>query len=229
MVDWQKDNSNQNSAKLKIALCPSYPFLTPAKLKLQNSSISVGAQDVSEFDSGAYTSEVSAAMLVEMGCDFCIVGHSEARENLYQNDEKINKKLTQLIKSNIIPILCVGESLEIREKGKEKEFVLNQLKNSLKGLNPKELIVAYEPIWAIGTGKTATSKQANEMHEAIYDLLKSLSLKNFSVLYGGSVNQDNAKELFSMPKIDGALVGGASLKAQSFKEICGATLCLISS
>lgn len=212
---------------VKVILCVPFPFLTPVKNQLGNHArIAVAAQNCNEHQSGAYTGEVSAAMLKSIGIPYVILGHSERRQYYHESNEILMQKVDAAFANGLIPIFCCGESLDIREAGEQNEFVTNQLTQSLFHLGSeaiKKLIIAYEPIWAIGTGKTASAQQAQDMHAVIR---KHLAEKygneianEITILYGGSVNAGNAKELFSCPDVDGGLVGGASLKSREFVEI----------
>lgn len=190
----------------------------------------IASQNISHKDSGAFTGETSPVALKEMKIDYAIIGHSERRSIFNEDDNFINQKVINSLKSSITPILCIGETLEQREAGKTLDIVLSQIKAGLKDIEIKskdDVILAYEPVWAIGTGKSATSDEAGEVHDEIRKLLKS-SYPSFgqdiSILYGGSVKPENVVELLSKPNINGALVGGASLKAQSFSKLCKATL-----
>lgn len=177
-------------------------------------------------DSGAFTGEISAPMLKELDIDYCVIGHSERRQYFAETDETINKKLKQSFKYDIIPILCVGETLEERESGKTNDIVKSQVVADIKGLDKdlvSKLVIAYEPIWAIGTGKTATSEQANEVISYIREVVKELYndevSENVRIQYGGSVKPDNVEEIMNQSDIDGALVGGASLKPSDFIKL----------
>ena len=188
--------------------------------------ISVAAQNCSQFDNGAYTGEVSTAMLADIDVKYVIVGHSERRQLFGDTDDVINKKLIKCYEKDITPILCCGETLEQRESGNHFKTVENQIIEALKSIsvgNLKNTIIAYEPVWAIGTGKTASPQQAQEMHQYIREIIKKLydveTANNISILYGGSVNAKNATELFAQSDIDGGLVGGASLKLNDFVAI----------
>lgn len=202
-----------------VAICPTYIALKDVKEILYMSNIKVGAQNVYFEDSGAYTGEISAEMLKNIGIDYCIIGHSERREYFNETDESVNKKAKKLLEKDIIPIICVGEKKEQREKGTYLSLVKNQVVQALNGISENDVIkviIAYEPIWAIGTGLTATSEQAEEMCKYIRQLITELYNenvgKNIRILYGGSVNVKNSQELLNQPNVDGALVGGASLK-----------------
>lgn len=192
--------------------------------------ILIGAQNVSKEDNGAFTGETSAASLMEMGAHFCLVGHSERRSLYKESDEFINAKVKKSIDKGLVPVLCVGESLDEREADKTKDVVLGQVKAGLKDVelnNEAELIVAYEPVWAIGTGKTATPEMAQEVHASIRALLIKLygeTGKDISILYGGSVKPANVEELLAQEDINGGLVGGASLKADDFSKLCNAAI-----
>ncbi|NLM75209.1 MAG: triose-phosphate isomerase [Clostridiaceae bacterium] len=192
----------------------------------KGSNIKVAAQNCHWEPSGAYTGEVSCSMLKELGVDYVIIGHSERREYFAETDEMVNKKARAILDNGMIPIICCGESLTQREQGVTKEHVRYQIKIALLGITAEEaskIVIAYEPIWAIGTGKTATTEQAEEVCGIIRELVEELYSKDVAekirILYGGSVKPENAKELFAMPNIDGGLVGGASLKSDSFEKI----------
>lgn len=204
-----------------------FPYLLLAKEKLKHSkNFFVAAQNCYTKESGAYTGEVSAPMLSSCGIDYVIIGHSERREYFNENNFTLSQKVDVCLKNGLKPVFCCGESLAIREGGTQNEYVETQLKESLLHLEAgqvRNFIIAYEPIWAIGTGKTATAEQAQEMHAHIRNILKekygSEVAKTVSILYGGSVKASNAKEIFGKPDVDGGLVGGASLKASEFVEI----------
>lgn len=209
-----------------VVVCPPFPYLDHAVEAAAGSRIGIGAQNVHPAGSGAYTGEVSAAMLKDMGIDRCIVGHSERRNIFGEDDAFIREKLRALLEAEIDPILCVGENLVHRESGHQESVVRRQLDAALEGMEDDRalrLCVAYEPVWAIGAGKTATAEQAREMHGFIRGLLQErfdrVVAGAVSILYGGSVNSQNAGELLSQPEVDGVLVGGASLEAESFLAI----------
>ncbi len=192
--------------------------------------VAAGGQDVSKYEKGAYTGEVSADMLVDVGAKYCIVGHSERREYHHESDSLVNEKAKALVSRGIVPIICVGESLEQREKDLTMEYIAYQVKAALNGIDGTQVrrcIIAYEPIWAIGTGKTASAEQAQEVCAEIRAVIRKLygarSARAVSILYGGSMNAKNAAELLSMPDIDGGLIGGASLKPVDFAAIVAAT------
>ncbi|MCI8341847.1 MAG: triose-phosphate isomerase [Firmicutes bacterium] len=211
--------------KADVIFCVPVIDIIPAAKALEETNISLGAQNVYFEENGAFTGETSPSMLKECGVKYVIVGHSERREYFGETDSIVNKKVKKIIEHGMTPILCCGETLEQREKGITIEWVRMQLKGALHGIdscNVKNMVIAYEPIWAIGTGKTATSEQAQEVCAAIRNVVDELYGKevseNIRIQYGGSVNAKNAAELFSMGDIDGGLVGGASLK-EEFKEI----------
>ena len=219
MVDEVKDRA--------VVVCPPATALTLAVKKIgQSVNIGVGAQNVHWEESGAFTGELSAAMLKDVGVKYVIVGHSERREYFGDTDETVNKRAKAAIAAGIIPIICVGESLETREANAYKDFVAAQVKKAFEGmgaLSAAKCVVAYEPIWAIGTGKTATFEQAQEVCEMIRATLAELYDAEVAdairILYGGSVKPDTINGLMEKPDVDGALVGGASLKAQDFSKI----------
>jgi triosephosphate isomerase len=212
--------------KAQIAVCSPYVYIPQVADLLRNTSISYGAQNVSEFDAGAYTGEVSASMLKEFGCHYAIVGHSERRSIYQESSQQVADKFLAAQKSSIKPVLCVGELLEEREAGKTENVVAEQLDTVIAaaGIDAlKDAVIAYEPVWAIGTGKTATPEQAQQVHAFIRKRLADQNAavaEAMQILYGGSVKPDNAKELFSQPDIDGGLIGGASLDAKGFLSIC---------
>ncbi len=217
----------ENVKDRAVVICPPATALTLAVRKVGSSAnIGVGAQNVHWEESGAYTGELSAAMLKDVGARYVIVGHSERREYFGDTDETVNKRAKAAIAAGIVPIICVGESLETREAGNYKDFVAAQVKKAFAGLgalSAAKCVVAYEPIWAIGTGKTATFEQAQEVCEMIRATLAGLYDAEVAdairILYGGSVKPDTIDGLMEKPDVDGALVGGASLKAQDFSRI----------
>jgi triosephosphate isomerase (TIM) len=212
---------------VRVILCVPYPYLVPVKNQLgKNSRIEVGAQNCSEHEAGAYTGEVSAAMLRSMGIPYVILGHSERRQYFHEDGKLLAKKIDIALKYGLTPIFCCGESLDVREKNQHEKLVRQQVEEALFHLGAsaiENIVIAYEPVWAIGTGKTASAQQAQDMHAVIRQHLASKFdesvANNVSILYGGSVNAGNAKELFSNPDVDGGLVGGASLKSREFTEI----------
>ncbi len=206
-----------------VIICPPFTSLSLAASLIKGSQIKLGAQNMYYEESGAFTGEVSASMLKSAGCEYVILGHSERRTIFGEKDEQINKKIKKALSSGLKPIFCVGETLEEREIGVTNDIIKRQVNEGLSGLSEKDLdtiIIAYEPVWAIGTGKTATPAQAQEVHSFIRSLISGLfspaSAEKMIIQYGGSVKPDNAKELLSQKDIDGALVGGACLKAESF-------------
>ena len=214
------------SGKVDVIVCPPFTSLETGANLLKESPVKLGAQNMHFEDSGAFTGEISASMLKSVGCEYVILGHSERRTIFNENDEMINKKLKKALSSTLKPIFCVGETLEEREANRTEKVIEKQIIEGLAGIpesEMKNIIIAYEPVWAIGTGKTATPAQAEEVHVFIRNLVKRLYSPSVSdsiiIQYGGSVKPDNSKELLNMPNIDGALVGGACLKADSFVEI----------
>ena len=212
----------------EVILCVPYTDLFYALLTAQNTNIKIGAQNMHFAESGAYTGEISGKMLKSINVEYVIIGHSERRQYFNETDETVNKKVKAAFENGLKPIVCVGETLEQREAGKVEEIITNQTKLALDGLTNEQVentIIAYEPIWAIGTGKTATKEDANNAIKAIRKKIAEIYGQNVAdgviIQYGGSVKSSNAKELFSMSDIDGALVGGASLKADEFSKIVG--------
>lgn len=213
-------------AVAEVVVCVPFPAITEVKKAAEGSNIKVGAQNMHWEEKGAFTGEVSPLMLKEAGVEYVIIGHSERRQYFAETDETVNRKLHAAFKYGLNPILCVGESLEQRESGVTSEVVTGQVEKALQGITREQassLVVAYEPIWAIGTGRTATPQQANEVNSLIREILERLYGKETAgivrVQYGGSVTAQNAAELFAMPDIDGGLVGGASLKLDDFEII----------
>ena len=217
---------NVKNAKCEIILCVPYTDLFYSLLTAQNTNIKIGAQNMHWEESGAYTGEVSPNMLKCINVEYVIIGHSERRQYFAETNETVNKKIRSALKHELIPILCVGETAIQREKGIQEEVIKEQIKKALSEISQddaKKIIIAYEPIWAIGTGKVATKEDANNMLKCIRKEIENLYsvdvAQNISLLYGGSVKKENAKELFSTSDIDGALIGGASLKVEEFNEI----------
>lgn len=214
-----------DSKQVEMAIMPSFPHLPLIAERLQGSSIRYGAQDLSVHSKGAFTGEVSASMLADLGCHYAIVGHSERRQGHAESDELVVEKAQQALASGLRPIVCVGETLAEREKGDAQVVVLRQLKPLLATLNEGELaqvVIAYEPVWAIGTGLTASPEQAQEMHACIRAAINATNetaASELLILYGGSVKPENADQLFAQKDINGALVGGAALDAASFLKI----------
>lgn len=216
---WVKD------AKDEVVVCVPFTSIQIAIEQTYGTNIKVGAQNLHWEENGAYTGEVSASMLKDLGVEYVIIGHSERRQYFGETDESVNKKIHTALKYGLKPIVCVGESLEQREQGVTEDLVRYQIKTALSNVKLdeiKNIVIAYEPIWAIGTGRTATKEQANEVCGVIRDCILKLYGVNvansIAIQYGGSVSADNANELFNMPEIDGGLVGGASLKSD-FEKI----------
>lgn len=222
-------NDFVNAQPLKnidAVVAPSYLHLEAALKAATNKMLSISAQDCAAYENGAYTGEVSASMLAECGVELVILGHSERRAILGERSETIYGKLRLALKEGLYPILCVGESLEVRKDGKYLDFVCQQLDDSLKDLNEHELerlLIAYEPVWAIGTGETASSEQAQEVHHHLRAHLAKKYDSSFAddvpLLYGGSLKPENARDIFSQPDVDGGLIGGASLSFESFSQL----------
>jgi triosephosphate isomerase len=208
------------------AVCAPFPYLSEVALSLQGKRTAWGAQDCSAHESGAYTGEVSAAMLAEFGCRFVIVGHSERRAYHAESDQLVADKAKIALKHQLVPIVCVGETLAEREANQTDAVVKRQLSAVIHALGHciSQIVVAYEPVWAIGTGRTASPEQAQAVHALLRAQLQAATPKSqeMHILYGGSVKPDNAATLFSQPDIDGGLIGGASLKAAEFAAICRA-------
>lgn len=215
--------------KCDVIICPPFTSLNDVNSLVKNTQVKLGAQNMFYEDSGAYTGEISVSMLKSVGCEFVILGHSERRAIFGETDEIINKKIKKAIESGLKAIFCIGETLSQRENGETNDVVRIQVIRGLQdisGQDLKNIVIAYEPIWAIGTGKTATPEQAQEVHSFIRDLIKenysNESAEELIIQYGGSVKPDNAVTLLSQTDIDGALVGGACLKADSFLSIIAA-------
>lgn len=214
-------------AKNDVLICVPFTNLETAVRLTEGTNVKVGAQNMDYHDSGAYTGEVSADMLLDAGVKYVVIGHSERREYYNETDKTVNLKVLKALEKGITPVLCCGESLEQREGGITFDWVRMQIKLALAGVEDvTKVVIAYEPIWAIGTGKTATSEQAEEVCGAIRECVASLygkdAAEKTTILYGGSVNAKNAAELFAMENIDGGLVGGASLKTADFTVIANA-------
>jgi triosephosphate isomerase len=236
--NWKMNGSRVTNAELladlkaagpmdaEVAVCAPFPYLADVALSLQGSSIGWGAQDCSAHASGAYTGEVAAPMLAEFGCRYVIVGHSERRAMHGEGDQLVADKAQAALAAKLTPIVCVGETLAQREAGAMQEVVKRQMSAVIHTLAHciSQIVVAYEPVWAIGTGRTATPEQAQEVHALLRAQLHAASERSgeMKILYGGSVKADNAAALFAQPDIDGGLIGGASLKAADFVAICRA-------
>jgi len=219
-----------NKEYVDTVICAQAPVLRDL-VKRQGENLRIGAQNMHESDEGAYTGEVSAALLENIGVDYSIIGHSERREYFNETDESVNKKIHQAFRHDITPIVCVGENLDIREKGETDLHVTAQVKKALKGVGDNEmrkLVIAYEPIWAIGTGKTATPEQANDTIKTIREVVATLYdagvAESVRILYGGSVKPGNIDDLMKESDIDGALVGGASLSTDDYLTLVKAAL-----
>ncbi len=223
IVELIKSHEFENTA---VIVCPPSPYLELATDQAYENDLYVGAQNISNFESGAYTGEVSAAMLESMGVDYCIIGHSERRKYFNESHEILAEKVNVALKHNIIPIFCCGELLPEREAEKHFDIIEAQLEDSffhLKKGDFDNIVIAYEPVWAIGTGVTASPEQAQEMHHFIRGLIAHKydisTAENTPILYGGSCNGKNAKDLFANADVDGGLIGGASLKSDEFIQI----------
>lgn len=219
--------ADEVKGNVRVVLCVPFPYLVPVKNQLGKSArVEVGAQNCSEHEAGAYTGEVSAPMLRSAGIPYVILGHSERRQYFHEDAKLLAKKVDIALKHGLTPIFCCGEALEVREKNQHEALVKQQVEEALFHLDAatiEKIVIAYEPVWAIGTGKTASAQQAQDMHAVIRRHLASKydasTADNVSILYGGSVNAANAKELFACADVDGGLVGGASLKSREFTEI----------
>lgn len=216
----------ENLTDVEIVICPPFTNLWAAAEKLESSNVKLGAQNLHWEEEGAFTGEISPDMLKEIPCDFVIVGHSERRKYFAETDELVNRKIKTALKHELVPIVCVGETIEQREQGITMDWVISQVEKALEGItveDAKKIVFAYEPIWAIGTGKTASSDDAQEVilaiREKIADLYNEEVADEIRILYGGSVKPETIDELMREPDVDGALVGGASLKADSFHRI----------
>lgn len=208
----------------EVLICPPFTSIESSIETTKDSALMIGAQNLSHEESGAFTGEVSGEMIKAVGCEYAIVGHSERRALYYETDTIINAKVLKALEHGLTPILCVGETLDERKDEKLFDIIGTQLEKGLGSINKdQKIVVAYEPVWAIGTGLTATPEEAEEVHSFIREVLEDLfdneKSQKTQILYGGSVKPDNANELFSKPNIDGALIGGASLKADDFRKI----------
>jgi len=226
LINGLKAQAASFDSKVTVAVCPPFTSLAIAANLLKGSSIKLGAQNMSEHDEGAYTGEISWKMLKSAGCEYVTLGHSERRQYFSETNELINAKARKALANGLKPIICVGETLDQREKGVTSQIITAQVKGVLAGIGSQDLAqvtIAYEPVWAIGTGKNATPVQAQEVHLEIRKLVGQLynwaSAEQIIIQYGGSVKPENAKDLLAQDDIDGALVGGACLKADSFATI----------
>ena len=211
---------------VEIAVCPPSVYLDAVRQALGDSAVRLGGQDMYPASNGAFTGEISSAMLLDLGCHYVILGHSERRALMGETDEQVNRKTRAALENGLTPIVCLGESLDQRESGKTREVVSGQFENSLAGLDEagiSRIVIAYEPVWAIGTGKVATPEQAEAVHDDLRKMLENRYntevAERVQLLYGGSVKPGNAADLLAQPNVDGALVGGASLKADDFSGI----------
>ncbi len=210
----------------EVVVAPPFTSLHALKDTVRDTNIALAAQNMHWEDKGAFTGEISAEMLLDLGCKYVIIGHSERRQYFGESDDTVNKKVRQALHKGLCPIICVGELLSEREAGKATEVIERQVTGALRGITAAEMqkiVIAYEPVWAIGTGKTATPDQANEIHSFIRQKVKALFsaevAETLRIQYGGSVTPDNVSQLMAMQDIDGALVGGASLKPESFSAL----------
>jgi triosephosphate isomerase len=217
------------SDDVEVAVCPAFPYLEAVVAAVKGSAVGVGGQNMHHADSGAFTGEMAGSMLVDIGCKYVILGHSERRQFFGDTDEFINAKLRAALKVGLVPIVCVGETLAEREANETMKVIETQFTGSFAGISAEEMakvVIAYEPVWAIGTGKTATPAQAEAVHSDLRSLVESRYnsqiAQGLRIQYGGSVKADNAKQLLSQENIDGALVGGASLKVDDFMAIIDA-------
>lgn len=216
----------QLPANVVSVVCPPFTSLQTAATALKGSAFKLGAQNMSQHDEGAYTGEVSGKMLKAIGCEYVILGHSERRQYYGETDELVNQKAKKALSLGLIPIVCVGETLQQREAGITGQVVTTQIKGTLSGIGPQDMprvVIAYEPVWAIGTGRVATPQQAQEVHQIIRKQIAQLYdwalAERVVIQYGGSVKPDNAADILTQNDVDGALVGGACLKADSFAAI----------
>ncbi|MCF7794472.1 MAG: triose-phosphate isomerase [Candidatus Cloacimonetes bacterium] len=225
LVELNDKLKDMQLTKTEVAICAPYVYLEMAYDLALDSPLLIGAQNCSEHDNGAYTGEISAKMLSSMEMDYCIVGHSERRQYFAETDEMVNLKIKKLLLDGIDPIVCIGETLEQREEGITKDLILKQLSGAFQDIDFEErnIVIAYEPIWAIGTGKTATPQQAQEIHALIRNWLTDTYGEDISeftqILYGGSMKPENVEELLKQVDIDGGLIGGASLDISKFSSM----------
>lgn len=224
-----KTLSPKSQRLCEVAVCAPYVDLTAAIKAFRDCKVSIGAENLNEHESGAYTGEVSASMLADLGIKYVIIGHSERRQYYGETDITVNKKVKAAVEAGLTPIICVGESLEQRELGVTKDLVRLQLKSAIAGIDAaqvRKFVIAYEPIWAIGTGKTATAEQANEVcceiRLTLREMFGARIARSVTIQYGGSMNEGNAAELLAQPDIDGGLIGGASLVPEKFAAIIAA-------
>ena len=227
LITGLKQELEEIPSSVDVLVCPPYVSLPAASEAIGDGyAVSVGAQNLHHEDEGAYTGEITSGMLKEVGCSFVIIGHSERRQYFGETDKTVNQKVRKAVADGLVPVICVGESLQQRKAGEHETLVQKQVEAALNGIGEEKalgLVIAYEPIWAIGTGETATPEQAQEMHEMIRGVLAERYSRNAAdsirILYGGSMKPYNAEELLGRSDVDGGLIGGASLKAGSFSEI----------
>ncbi|MBO6534686.1 MAG: triose-phosphate isomerase [Balneolaceae bacterium] len=226
LLEGLKKEKAEVAEDVDVLVCPPFVSLGMSVNYLQDTDIHVGAQNIHFEDNGAFTGEISASMLTECGCSFVIIGHSERREYFGETDSSVNKKIKKSLEFDLVPVLCVGESLDQRKQDIHFDLVKNQVAAAFEGISSNEaldVVIAYEPIWAIGTGETASKEQAQEMHafirEVVAELYDQETADGIRILYGGSMKPANAEELLSQPDVDGGLIGGASLDAASFAAI----------
>ena len=226
---WTLSDKKHDYAKVEVAVIPPFTDIRSVQTLVDGDRLKIkhGAQDVSAHDNGAYTGEISGSMLAKLGCSYVVVGHSERREHHAESDELVNAKARKAIENGIVPIVCVGEGLEVRKEGRHVEHTLAQVEGSLAGLTAEQvadLVIAYEPVWAIGTGEVATPDDAQEVCAAIRgkvaEAFSAEAAERVRILYGGSVKAANVAGIMEKPDVDGALVGGASLQADEFGGIC---------
>jgi len=222
IADIRKELNDGNVA-VEVVVCPPFTDLKAAADALAGSKIGLGAQNMHWESNGAYTGEVSAAMLKDLGVKYVIIGHSERRQYCAETDETVNKKTKAALAAGLIPLVCIGETLAEREGGKMETVIVTQAKKGLEGVDLSKVVIAYEPVWAIGTGRTASPAQAQEVHalirKTLTEMVGAAIADTVRIQYGGSMKPDNAKELMSCPDIDGGLIGGAALKGDSFAAI----------
>ena len=226
LINELKERMKDFRKEVDVAVCPPFTSVVIAKQLIKDTPIRLGAQNMSQHDDGAYTGEISARMLAAIGCEYVILGHSERRQFFKETDEVVNAKVKKALKSGLTPIVCIGETLEEREAGVTDRIITTQVKGVLHELSMEDvqkIVIAYEPVWAIGTGKNATPDQANQVHKLIRKLIAQMYswqiAEKLIIQYGGSMNAQNAVTLLSQSDIDGGLIGGASLKADAFMAI----------
>ncbi|MFD2533047.1 triose-phosphate isomerase [Gracilimonas halophila] len=226
LLEGLKARKAEVDEQVDVLVCPPFVSIGMAVKYLYDTDIQVGAQNLHFEENGAYTGEISGSMLAESGCNYVIIGHSERRQYFGETDDSVNKRTQKALEHKLAPIICVGESLKQRKAGDHYDLVKDQVSAALEGISEEQVldvVIAYEPIWAIGTGETASPEQAQEMHEHIRKILADLynqeAADSINILYGGSMKPANAQELLSQPDVDGGLIGGASLDADSFSEI----------